>query len=456
MENDREIDSVMMNISRSGSSLIDVMVFSVKMSMAIATFLTRLAEKGLVASNISDSFKVFNKQSGGEFTVYNIPLSEEKAKTLMEMNQLELKLQNKKNPFLKISMRNEIKKMEDSIPELTQLTSSGISYCTLPKLNGSEQTIQVAIEKKDDQKFKSWFLNHLTSEMKGGQKSVEGIKVFTEGNYSILNMPFESAEDIEAMMSDFAPDKMGVNYAILPDLNIGDGYTQIVIPNSDSKQVELWFKLWKERALSEGREVRDMYSMNEDSYTSMGEVTQEQYIDMADKPYKEVQAEYEEKSVPVPWKQKLGEENSEEFVKYKQNDNYHMITINKETLVENQHKNSVAKKFEEEFGYFVSRIPGTYAENEQTLVIPAEQVFSTNDGKTFLAFLDKTKDYYKLDADGTLGKVTTEEIKKTYDNIKRSFDKVQSFREGKTLTQHLSPNLTNPNLETILQNVVKL
>ena len=38
---------------------------------------------------------------------------------------------------------------------------------------------------------------------------------------------------------------------------------------------------------------------------------------------------------------------------------------------------------------FVSRIPGTWGKKEELLVLPSENVFLTNSGKTYLAFFKK-------------------------------------------------------------------
>ena len=436
MENDREVDSVMMNINRTSSGIISAVTFSARMTFKLLSFIMRLAKKGLVAASLSDKFQNFIQKTGGEYSVYNIPLTAEKAATMQQMNKLELELQKTNNPIKKASIRSELKKLEKEIPELAQLKELGIDFCALPKLNGSDQTIQVAIAREGDQHFKAWFMNHLTSGLNGGEKNLEGIRVFTEGNYSILNMPFETTEDLGVMMADF--NTYGINYAILPDLNVGDGYTQVAIPNSERSLVEQWFKLWKEKALSEGKEVKDLYALDNNSYTQTGELTPEQYINSSEPQFQEVQKEFEAQSTPVPWNEKLAKENSPEFVKLLQDNNFHKITINKESLVENHELNDITRKFENEFGQFTSRIPGTFGDNQKSLVLPSNQVFSTDDDKTFIAFIDKRKDYHVVAKDGTLSKIGLEGedgIRQTYDKVDRGFNQVKEIQNGKTLSQ---------------------
>lgn len=435
MEYDREVDSVMMNINRTSSGIIQAATFSARMTFKLLSFIMRMAKKGLVAASLADKFQNFVQKTGGEYSVYNIPLSAEKAKLMKQLNGLELKLQNEKNPFAKVSIRSEIKKLENGIPELAQLKELGIDFCALPKLNGSEQTIQVAIAREGEQHFKAWFMNHLTSGLNGGEKNLEGIRVFTEGNYSILNMPFETEEDLDVMMTDF--NTYGINYAILPDLNVGDGYTQVAIPNSERSLVEQWFKLWKEKALSEGKEVKDLYALDNNSYTQTGELTPEQYINSSELQFQEVQKEFEAQSSPVPWNEKLGTENCLEFLRLSQDNNYHMITINKEKLVDNHVMTDREKESALRHGIFASRVPGTYGEDQKTLMIPRDNVFSTDDGKTYIAFIDRRRDYRVADTEGKFSKISLEEgengspgIRQIYDTVDRGFKQVKEIQNG--------------------------
>lgn len=446
MDNNREVDSVLMNVRQTTGGIVSAMTFSARMSYKLVTFLLRLAKKGLLASGIADRFQDFHTKMGGDYTTYNIPLSQEKAQIVKEMNKLELALENEKNPFVKSNLRKQLDKMENEIPEIKQLKRLGITHCMLPKLNGSDNTIQIAVGKESDQHFKNWFLNHLTTEMKGGEKSLEVMKVFTEGNYSVLNMPFEKIEELGVMMSDF--NSLGVNYSILPDLNVGDGYTQVAIPNSDRALVEQWFKMWKEKALADGKESKDMYSMDENSYSATGELSQDEFVEMADEQYQKVQAEFESMSTPVPWDAKFSSDKSPEFVKLMQDSNYDKITINIETLKENHQGNDVTRRFENEFGYFTSRVPGTYKNDEKTLVIPGSNVFTTDDDKTVIAFLDKRKDYFIISHDGTPQKYDVQNIKKIYDKVDRGFSKVTSLKATQDIAQNIT-KIPTPTIPTV-------
>ena len=440
MDNSREIDQILMNINKTSGGIVSAALFSATISFKLVTFLMRMAKKGLAASGLVDAFKNFNQKTSGQFTVYNIPLSQEKAAKMNKLNKLSLELDSEKNPIKAAALRNDIKKLEKEIPEIAQLKMLGIDYCVLPKLNGSNQTIQVGVANVDDQKFKNWYLNHLSTELQGGQKNLEAIKVFTEGNYTILNMPFEEVEELGVMFSDF--NTMGINYAVCPDLNVGDGYTQVAIPNVNRGLVEDWFKLYKEKALSEGKEItKEMYAMDGNSYVNTGEVSADQYINSSDELCQAANAEFEKQAQQVPWTQKMKHENSPEFVRLMQDNSYQKITINKETLVEglNTTNMDVLMQMAERNNMFVSRIPGTYGTDQEALILPMSQVFTTDEDKTFVAFLHKGKQSMVADASGNVMKRSYEDTYRPYDTVTRGFAKVEGMKKKINLEKTVEP-----------------
>lgn len=419
MENDREVDQVLMNVRNSAGSVVAVSLISARLSLKLLVFLMRLAKKGLLAAGLLDSFKSFTKLTEGKYTVYNIPLSKEGTAGLVKMNQLELELQNEKNPVRKTKLRNDIKKLKNEIPELEQLKELKICHCVLPKLNGSELTVQVAVAQNSDQLFKNWFLNHLTTELSGGEKSVEEIKVLTEGNYAIYNLPFEG-EDLAEALSDF--DTLGINYAVLPDLKVGDGNSQLAIPNADRSKLETWFRIWKDKQLKDGRnpdEIGEMYVMDQESYIRTGSMTADDYVTSSDPVYQEANAEFEAQSQGVPWTPTLDQENSEAYVRLLNDRNYEKISINHETLVDNMEISQKADLMRKH-GYFISRIPGTYKDTQQTLILPNSDVFVGDDGKTYIAFLPKNGKIMVADQSGTITEQSFSTVYEPYDIVKRN------------------------------------
>lgn len=426
MEEDREVDKILMNIRGTTGDIITASVLSARITFKVLVFLMRMAKKGLVAAGFVDGFKEFTKQTEGNFSVYNIPLTADKAEKMVQLNELELAMENEKNPLKKRSLQMEIKNLQKELPELEQLNKLGINCCVLPKLNGSTQTIQIAVAKESDQMFKNWFINHLTSSLAGGEKQLEDIKVFTEGNYSIFNLPFEG-EEFKAACKDF--DILGMNYSILPDLKIGDDNSQIVIPNADRSKLEMWFKMWKEKQIADGREPGELYTMEQESYLNTATMNQYDYATQTDEKYQAANEEFEKQEEVTPWTADLAKENSEEYVRYASNPEYEKITINKETLVDNMVQSRTEASQMLGKGYFISRIPGTYGKNQETLILPAECVFKTDGEKTFIAFIPKSWTTKVATPDGHVEERSFDKVYEPYDQVKRGFKKVEDIQK---------------------------
>lgn len=441
MEQEREVDQVLMNIRNASGSIISVSVISARLSLQLMTFLLRMAKKGLVSAGFADEFKNFTVKTEGKYTVYNIPLSADRIENLKQINELELTLQETTNPVTKAKLRNEIKNLWKEFPELEQMEKLGINYCVLPKLNGSEQTIQIAVDKRDDQMFKNWFLNHLTTELSGGEKSMEELKVFTEGNYTIFNLPFEG-EELEMALSDFKI--LDMNYAIMPDLKVGDGNSQIAIPNADRGKLETWFHMWRDKQLREGKdpdEIGEMYAMNQESYMQTASMEAGEYVEGADSEYKAANAEFEAQSKEVPWAATMQKENSEEYVRLLQDQNYEKISINGETLVDDMEMSTKTAEMKQK-GYFISRIPGTYGDNQQTLILPIDKVFITDEGKTYVAFLPKNAMSMVADNSGNIVEKDFDSVYQSYKKVERNMKKVEELKKGLSPTKEAALSKT--------------
>ena len=141
-------------------------------------------------------------------------------------------------------------------------------------------------------------------------------------------------------------------------------------------------------------------------YTRTGELTEEQYIDTAGEELKKANEKYEGKEPGViensVRSQETGikSETDEAYEKFKADKGYQEISINRDTLVDNMSLGEEQQKKLVERGMFASRIPGTYLESEQILLVPTEQVFQTDNGQTYLAFLEKNEKPLVLDRNG--------------------------------------------------------
>lgn len=431
MDEDREFDKVLMNIKGASGSVVALSLLSARATYYVVVFLMRMIKKGLLAAGVGNNFQSFVKATEGNYNIYNIPLSKERAQKLVWLNELELQLQNEKNPIKKAALKNDIKNLQGSIPELGQLKDLKISHFVLPKVNGKDSMIQVAVAAKDDSLYKTWFANHVRTEFSGGQKDMEEIRTFTEDHYQIYNLPLEG-EELSAILPDF--DKLGINYHILPDLKVGDGNSQIVIPQADASKFQMWAHMWRDQQLRNGNEnPGEIYSMDESSYANTGTVTEGEYVESADPPYQEANAEFEKAAAEKglsekPYRASLGKENSEEFVRLSKDSNYEKITINHETLIKNMEPSDRAREMQQK-GYFISRIPYTFKEHEETLILPVEHVFQTDDGKTYVAFLPKNGKTMVADKSGNIEQRDFEETFKPYDDVTRNLKKVETLKK---------------------------
>ena len=435
MENDREFEQVLMSVKGATGGIVSASLITARLTFKLVVFLMRLVKKGILSTGFVNNFKSFAEATEGNYSIYNIPLTEEKAAVMRQLNELELKLETEKNPLKKRALELEKRNLQNQLPEIEQLKKLGVCHCVLPKLNGKDNTVQVAISNTDEPMFKNWYINHLTAALSGGKKNMEDIKVFTENNYAIFNMPFEG-EEFDKILPDF--DTLGINYAILPDLKVGDNNSQIAVPNADRDKLEMWFKMWRDKQLREGATPGEMYTMNQESYINTASISEGEYVAAADAQYQEVNAEYEKEAKNVPWMSALGKENSEEYVHYLKDSNYEKVTINRDTLVDNMGVSQKAVEMQKN-GYFISRVPGTYGQTEKTLILPATQVFRTDEGKTFIAFLPKNRESLVADRNGNVSKLPFGETYAPYDRVKRGFGKVENLK--KEMKPSLNPSI---------------
>lgn len=444
MENDKEMEKILMNIKQGGGGIVSLLLFTAQMQMQLFVFLARMAKKAFIASGTLGKYQTFLAKTEGKFQIYNIPIPKQHAEKIIQLGEMEVKLEREKNRSVAKSLRKEIEALKKEIPELSQLEKLGISHYVLPKLNGGENSLQVAVAKNDIPNFKVWYLNHLNDGLSGGELGLGELKSFTEGNYSIFNLPFEGGE-VQDMLHDF--DVLGMNYSLLPDLKVGDGYTQVAVANKDQETLDGWFAIWKEKQIQEGKEARDYRKISREAYLETSEIDVEDYIAGTDQKYREADAEFSQAEGAVDVMENMGKETikddtSKEFQALSENPDYVKISINHETLVDRgSHRLSEeTREIAEKTGQFLSRIPGTFGPTRQeTLVLPKSRVFRTDEGKTYVGFLPKNGRTLVMKADGKFERRTFEEAYKPYDVVQRGFNKVQNMaKEGEAPGQEKS------------------
>ena len=313
---------------------------------------------------------------------------------------------------------------------LDELKDLGVRHVILPDLNADDGMVQIAIYDEDKEKFVGWQERYLLNRMRGGEHDVRDLRNLTNGNTSLISIPVEGAE-LETMQKDFG--ELRINYAILPDLNVGDGETQLIVANSDINNVEFWFSMYNQDLIQRGEEPKEMKKMSMEAYTKTGNLTEEQYADTASEELKAVNEKYETKE-PGIVEQTVGNQekgirsvNSEAYETFASDNGYVQLSIDKATLVDNSKFANVQSI--KDNGLFACRIPGTFAEHEQTLVLPESQVFTFNCGKTYRAFVKKDDKPVVMGPDGDKipveNRLNGEQLRKSH------FDPVEQERRKK-------------------------
>ena len=275
---------------------------------------------------------------------------------------------------------------------------SGIWHCLI--LNKEDGFVQLVVYGADKEVFRSTYERFLMSRMQGGEHDLQSLNNLTSGRTNIISIPAEG--QMQMIREDFV--SLQVNYAVLPDLNVGDGEIQLVVANTDLPKVEHWYQMYQEKCLSEGKKVGDFKVVGMEEYQETGKLTEEAYVDTASKELKEQLQKYEGKEPGELEKQLIEKEsemkgvNHEQYLKLHQDPEYIELTINEETLVK---KSTFAgSPSVEKYGMFGSRVPQTWGKEELTLILPTDRVFVTDNGQTFIGFVKKTEEPLLLGANG--------------------------------------------------------
>ncbi|MDO4977001.1 MAG: hypothetical protein Q4E53_07040 [Eubacteriales bacterium] len=354
---ERETKDVIVSITNAMRYMDPVLKLTSIGTVMLLQHFARLIQERRLQENTFEEFSDFLKATDGKYDIMNVPIAD--AEQMSE-----------------------------------ELDAMGVHHSVLPDLNKDDGLVQVAVYQADKDKFAAWYQRHLMSCMQGGEKSLQDLQNLTRGRTSIVSFPLEGME--QDMAEDFS--KLGINYSMLPDLHVGDGSFQMVVANADMPKVQKWYDLKKEDLLkTEGRELPDLDAISMEEYQQTGQITEEEYVESASPDIKKAIEKYEnqekgelEETLAEP-EQYPKNENVIEFESFSRNPEYIPISIDRETLIQ-QSSYQDLEEFQRH-GMFACRVPGTWNTEEmeeQILLIRMEQVFETNDGKGYLAFLRKT------------------------------------------------------------------
>lgn len=350
MEIDQETQQIFLSIQRAAAWMDPILKLTAMGGILLLQYFARMVmEKKLRAGTFQD-FQQFIRLTDGKYDIMNIPAV-------------------------------------DTEGISTELHDLGVRHMVLPDLDKEDGMLQVAVYQPDRDKFGAWYQRHILHQMQGGEQEVRDLRNLTAGRTSILSLPVE-ALDI-AWKEDFK--NMGVNYASLPDLRVGDGQIQVIVANSDLPQVEQWYQLKREDLKKEGIALDDYSTISMTEYSQMGQMTEQSYLDSASSEYQEANQKYEgakkgEIEKTVENNQRIKDETAVSFENYKNNPEYIPLSIDRTTLVEQASRN--LQDFWKQ-GKFACRIPGTWGSREYLLLLPLQQVFIQEKKDAYLAFISK-------------------------------------------------------------------
>lgn len=194
---------------------------------------------------------------------------------------------------------------------------------------------------------------HYASTGTHGTMLVKDLEKLTGGQYDILNIPFEDEKSLIGFYDRLK--KLNVSFAELPDLNLGDGYTQIAYNPQDADRVKAVVEYYKDKLEVEAAEI------SLDQYEKMGDEKAQQVLnELAEKGYQQ------EKQMNLL--RTIRDRNKD--------DSYVPISIDIQTLLIREDKDS-----------YLCYVPGT--QHEQTMTVKKEDCLLFDDRKVIYTHLRK-------------------------------------------------------------------
>lgn len=358
---DKETDRILMTLKNSTRTIKTALWISSPAVLLLYTFMKRMVKHKMIKTGEFAKIEKFLKYTDGKYNIQNIPLLKDSEKHLSEIKE-----------------------------ELERLN---IKFSVLPDLNKDDGFVQIAVATEDRELFQGWQERYVFKQMQGGEKELDYLQKITNRQTSIINIPFEDKLDI--VKEDFK--NLGINYAVLPDLKVADEKIQLTVANEDLGKVEHWYKLYQENMLKADT-IEPLEVITDEQYLAQGVITEQEYIDKAPSNVQDINNQYlKEAGVlekAVMEKELLPKSITDpNYNRFLNDPTYHMVTIDRETLI-NQSRFGGDKELIQK-GYFPSRVPGTWGEEELTLLTHTDQVFKQDNN--YVAFVEKDKKPFIFD-----------------------------------------------------------
>lgn len=334
--------------------------------LKLMQFIKRATKENIVTQGYTEEFTDFLRKSKGDFQMYRMPYKENK---------------------LWLDAKGTIQQYLDK---------AGITYCIQDSVNPEDKAVHVCVQSKDVAKFNMCYAQYIRDNLTGGELSGKDLLNFTDGKTSIVSVPDAAAQD---MVQAFKA--LDINFSDLPDLMPGDGEKQFRVASSDLNMVEQAYNIYKHKLLSNATEgekdIPEMTVMDEQQYLNTATETPESWMESASNDVKERLAEYNqippdetEKEI-IEYSHEIRPSTSAACVDLKNDNNYVMISIDYNTLVEDCTLNDRLKNNEYGKDAFACFIP--YTGRKMTLMLNKKNVFEVKGESKirYIAFLEKDK-----------------------------------------------------------------
>lgn len=362
-------NEIIAHIMRGNHSFNVVLSVGVRAILLLLQHLHRMHKEKLLSGGEVENFENFVRATGGRFDIVNVPVAEGQETALDEFRQ--------------------------------NLSDLKIRYHVLPDLNSTDNRIQVCVYQPDAGRFANCFKDYIRKQLSGGELLENNLLNLTDGQASLVSVQGEDRKP--EILKDF--NDLKINYAVMPDLRVGDGKIQFLVANHDIPRLKQWYRLYQQDMLKGGKAVADLRTISMDEYQATADMKAEEYIDTATPEMKERLAKYNtlekgefEKAVDELEKQ-VRQADTYTFEKYLKNPEYEMISVDHKTLVEPVDVSAFPESEQENF---ICRIPGTYGEEAKYLSVPKEQVFMLSMGgrERYFSFVKADEEPTVLDKAG--------------------------------------------------------
>lgn len=310
--------------------------------------------------------------------------------------------------------------MADEIMEAIQMLRFGYDGVKL----GLDVTGASIREVKNLTIFIVGLLNHEKTQGKTSLKSM----LKNSGNLQVLQIKDSDVKEFEKLAK-----RYGILYSKMPDINKGDGMKEYIFPVEATPRVNA---LIEKLGNAKIEDISDYVKNSDGTYEKTLEFLKSKGL-VPDAPVSmtpERMEELKEISKNIKFNENINDLNKVD------------ITVST-TLVSAEMQDS-----------FITRVPGTFGKDIRFLSIPKEDIITINNGKTFLTFLEKDKEYELLDKDKKpVDKIKGEELRENhYDKVNEKVrEQASRQKEKQKKNQKKVANQTKKAQEKVIKDDIK-